>query len=99
MSVQRTSVARVAVSPASRYLQQLAQHFAHKVDVEQTKTATRVNLSYGYFELSTDGNDTLIMRTFADTDEHCKRLEHVAASHLERFAFRDPPVIVWSEGE
>ncbi|WP_164660209.1 DUF2218 domain-containing protein [Tropicibacter sp. Alg240-R139] len=97
MSVPLTSVACVALSPASRFLQQLAQHFAHKVDVEQTKTATRVTLSYGYFELSTDGEDTLVMRTFADTDEHRKRLEHVAAAHLERFAFRDPPVIVWSE--
>lgn len=97
MSAQLTSVARVVVSPASRYLQQLAQHFAHKVDVEQTKTAAKVILSYGHFELSTDGDDTLIMRTFADTDEHRKRLEHVAASHLERFAFRDPPEIAWSE--
>ncbi|WP_170763281.1 DUF2218 domain-containing protein [Ruegeria lacuscaerulensis] len=99
MSAQLTSTARVALSPASRYLQQLAQHFAHKVDVEQTKATAKVTLSYGYFELSTEGEDTLIMRTFADTDEHLKRLEHVAASHLERFAFRDPPEITWSEAE
>ncbi len=99
MSAPLTSEARVAVSPASRYLQQLAQHFAHKVDVEQTKTEARVMLSYGHFELSTDGDDTLVMRTYADTDEHRKRLEHVAASHLERFAFRNPPEISWSESE
>ena len=95
MSGTMSSTACVAVSPASRYLTQLAKHFSHKVDVDMGEGAATVRLSYGYFELRTDGEDVLVMQTFADTDEHKKRLEHVAASHLERFAFRDPPDITW----
>ncbi len=92
-----SSTARVSVSPALRYLRQLAKHFAHKVEVETRDDEATVRLSYGHFELRTDGDDVLLMRTFADTDEHRKRLQHVAASHLERFAFRDPPQIEWSD--
>ena len=91
------STARVNISPASKYLKQLAKHFSHKVEVEMGEDAATVRLSYGYFELSLDGEDILVMQTFTDTDEHRKRLEHVAGSHLERFAFRDPPEIVWSD--
>ncbi len=91
-----TSVARVSLTPASKYLKQLTKHFSHKVDVEAGEDWATVRLSYGYFTLSLDGTEVLIMQTFADTDEHRKRLEHVAASHLERFAFRDPPEIVWA---
>ncbi len=95
MSDALSSTARVSVSPALRYLKQLAKHFAHKVEVETGDNEATVRLSYGYFELRTDGEDILVMQTFADTEEHRKRLEHVAASHLERFAFRDPPQISW----
>jgi len=92
-----SSTARVSVKPAVRYLKQLAKHFSHKVDVEMGDDEATVRLGYGYFELRTAGEEVLVMQTFADTDEHRKRLEHVAASHLERFAFRDPPDITWSE--
>ncbi|NKB54385.1 MAG: DUF2218 domain-containing protein [Rhizobiaceae bacterium] len=97
MTNSLSSTARVSIKPAQKYLKQLAKHFAHKVDVEQSDNDAVVKLSYGYFELRTDGEDVLVMQTFTDTDEYRKRLEHVAASHLERFAFRDPPMIEWSD--
>ncbi|MEX0305012.1 MAG: DUF2218 domain-containing protein [Leisingera sp.] len=96
MTGELTSTACVSISPATRYLQQLAGHFAHKVEVEATKTEATVRLSYGYFVLRAEGEEVLVMQTFASTEEHRDRLQHVAASHLERFAFRNPPVITWS---
>ncbi|MEP2533229.1 DUF2218 domain-containing protein [Shimia sp.] len=97
MSGILSSTARVVVSPALKYLKQLAKHFSHKVDVEIEEDEATVRLSYGYFDLRIDGEDVLVMQTFADTDEHRKRLEHVAASHLLRFAFREPPEISWTD--
>jgi uncharacterized protein len=95
LSQYLSSQARVEITRASKYLKQLATHFSHKVDVDMGEDCATVRLSYGFFELHTDGENLLVMKTFTDTQEHRERLEHVASSHLLRFAFRDPPDIIW----
>lgn len=89
------STATVSTASASRYLQQLCKHFAHKLQVDFTPQAGRIAFSSGTCDLAADGaNLTMIVR--AAGAEELARLQDVIARHLERFAFREPPRIEWS---
>lgn len=92
MSYQST--ANVTTEMASRYLQQLCKHFAHKVPAEFTPEAGTITFPMGKCTLAAQGNLLTLMVT-AETDADLERMKEVVASHLERFAFRDKPEIVW----
>jgi hypothetical protein len=80
---------------SSRYLQQLCKHFAHKVPAEFTPEAGSITFPFGKCTLAAQGN-LLAMTVNAESEADLDRLKEVIASHLERFAFRDKPTIVWS---
>lgn len=92
MSYQST--ANVTTEMASRYLQQLCKHFAHKVPAEFTPEAGTITFPMGKCTLEAQGN-LLAVAVTAETDADLERMKEVVASHLERFAFRDKPEIVW----
>ena len=89
------SQAQIATPLASRYLQQLCKHFAHKLPVTFDPRQGRIEFQAGSCELAaTEGNLTL--RAEAADPEALARLEQVVASHLERFAFREQPQLAWA---
>ena len=73
---------------ASRYLQQLCKHFAHKVAVEHTPTHGRAELPGGLalFEAS---DQALQIDIDAADDEGLKRAKFIVEGHLIRFGFRE----------
>ena len=88
------SEARVATERASRYLQQLCKHFAHKLPTSHTPQEGRIEFGVGVCALQAEP-ETLILTADAPDAESLDRLEGVVARHLERFAFRDKPEIRW----
>jgi len=94
---QLNSVARVATSAPARYLGQLCKHFAHKLTVVHDAETGRIDFPFGQCDLAT-GENLLVMCVSAANEEDLGRMEDVIASHLLRFAFREPPVIEWKRG-
>jgi uncharacterized protein len=90
------SRARVETEMASRYLGQLCKHFEHKLKVEQDGARGRIEFSIGVCTLQTEPG-ALILNAQSASDDTLVQLEGVVARHLERFAFRDKPVIAWQK--
>ena len=88
------SEARIATERASRYLQQLCKHFAHKLPTSHTPQEGRIEFGMGVCALQAEP-ETLVLTADAPDAESLDRLEDVVARHLERFAFRDKPEIRW----
>jgi hypothetical protein len=93
-----TSRSRVATTVPRRYLGQLCKHFEHKLPVTLDAASGSIAFSAGLCSLSTE-TDALVMQVDAADDEGLARLEDVVARHLLRFAFREPPEIVWTRVE
>lgn len=88
------SVAEITTERASIYLQQLCKHFAHKLAVEFTPEQGSIPFSMGTCRLEAAG-DKLTLKAEAETADLLVQVEGVVERHLVRFAFRDPPKIVW----
>lgn len=78
---------------ASRYLQQLAKHFGHKVPVAFTPNEGEVTLPFGTCEMAATGAALSI--TVLGEVRDIARLEHFVGDHLARFAFRENPALTW----
>jgi hypothetical protein len=89
-----TAKAEVATDRASRYLQQLCKHFAHKLPVTFDPTQGRIEFSIGTCKLAATPN-LLTMQAEAADETNLAQLERVVASHLERFAFREELKVAW----
>lgn len=95
---QMTSVARVTTDSPARYMGQLCKHFAHKIPASFDAETGRIEFSIGLCELAV-GDNLLVMCVSADSEQNLADMEDVVARHLLRFAFREPPEIVWKRGE
>jgi uncharacterized protein len=89
-----TSEARVAMPTPSRYLGQLCKHFQHRLPVKLEESTGQIAFADGVCDLRADAT-TLTMRCEAADDALLAHVQDVVARHLLRFAFRDPPEIVW----
>jgi len=87
------AVARVPTAHASRYLQQLCKHWAHKFPVEFTTHNGRIEMSAGVLVLDADPEGLGLRLTTEPAD--LERMEGVVAAHLERFAFRETLAFDW----
>ncbi|WP_375688618.1 DUF2218 domain-containing protein [Pseudooceanicola sp. LIPI14-2-Ac024] len=85
-----TAKTRFETENASRYLQQLCKHFAHKVSVEFDETTGRAELPPGPATLTADTGGLDIAVTGPDADG-LKRAKYIVEDHLLRFAFREEP--------
>ena len=88
------SEARITTERASIYLQQICKHFAHKLPVEFTPERGQITFSIGTCRLAADSG-VLAPQAEAADDAQLEQLQGVVVKHLLRFAFRDPPAIVW----
>lgn len=86
--------ARIETQNASRYLQQLCKHFAHKLPVEFNESAGHVVFPMGDCHL-TARDGLLLIALAAEDEEKMTRLQDVVARHLARFAFRETFSINW----
>lgn len=91
------SHALVATAHASRYLQQLCKHWAHKFAVEFTPSHGEIALPSGTVVLdATDEALEIRIRSLEDT--MLDHLEGVVAEHILRFAFREELRFDWRRG-
>ncbi|MCT8002140.1 DUF2218 domain-containing protein [Sphingomonas sanguinis] len=92
------SVARVPTHSASRYLQQLAKHWSHKMEVDFTPEDGTILFPNGSkLEMRAD-SDTLDIVLTVPEAEDIERVREVVSSHLDRFAFREAPLTFdWRE--
>ena len=79
---------------ASKYLQQLCKHFAHKVRAEWTPESGEVDFPFGVCSMTAKGEELKIRCETAD-GENIPRLKGVIDSHLERFAWREDLKLQW----
>jgi hypothetical protein len=88
------SRADIATEHASRYLQQLCKHWAHKFPVEFDPNHGAIELSLGRTVMDADAAALHIAVT-AENAEALERLENVVADHIKRFAFREELAFDW----
>lgn len=89
-----SSHANVATEHASRYLQQLCKHWAHKFPVEFDPTHGTIDLSLGRTTMDADAS-ALHIAVSTDEAGSLERLESVVADHIKRFAFREELSFDW----
>lgn len=92
------SVVRVPTHSASRYLQQLAKHWSHKMTVAFTEEGTITFPNGSVLAMRADSESLDLVLTVPE-GEDTGRMREVVASHLDRFAFREAPLTFdWREG-
>ena len=84
----KAEIGTLQTEQASKYMQQLLKHFAHKIEVEYDETDGKAALPTGPAELKASPSELRVRITGAD-DEALKTARHIIDSHLERFAFRE----------
>lgn len=83
---------------ASRYLQQLCKHFAHKVAVDFDPQAGEVRFPFGRCRMEArDGG--LFLRCESPGAAELARTKAVVDDHLVRFAWREKLQPVWEPAE
>ncbi|WP_267395943.1 MULTISPECIES: DUF2218 domain-containing protein [unclassified Sphingomonas] len=93
------SVARVPTHSASRYLQQLAKHWSHKMTVVFTAEEGMIDFPNGTRLAMQADSESLDLVLTVPEAEDTERMREVVASHLDRFAFREAPLTFdWREG-
>ncbi|MDH7638896.1 DUF2218 domain-containing protein [Sphingomonas oryzagri] len=95
-----TMLSTTAITPtahASRYLQQLAKHWSHKLEVEFTPLHATIRFPSGVVATLDAGEEALTSTIEAADAETLERMKQVVADHLDRFAFREAPLpFPWS---
>ncbi|KQQ14239.1 2,4-dihydroxyhept-2-ene-1,7-dioic acid aldolase [Methylobacterium sp. Leaf123] len=89
------SHAVVSTPHASRYLQQLCKHWAHRFETEVGPTDARIALPLGETRLRADA-DTLTIDLTAPDAANLPDLRDVVVRHIERFAFRETLRFEWT---
>jgi len=92
------SVARVPTQSASRYLQQLAKHWSHKMEVSFSEEEARIAFPGGAVVEMRADSATLDVALTVPEGGDVDRMRGVVSSHIDRFAFREAPLTFdWSE--
>lgn len=98
MSHQATDQGHFPTPNASRYLQQLCKHFAHKVEARCDPVSGHIALASGPVTLAAT-DDRLVATIVAEDEPGLHRSRRVLESHLERFAFREGfTAMIWTDG-
>lgn len=89
------SITRIETANASRYLQQLCNHFAHKIDTKHDDRSGICRFDAFVARLIAP-EDRLDIELEAGDGDALDRGRTVIWSHLQRFAFReDLPEPIW----
>jgi len=82
------AISNFETARASRYLQALCKHFAHKVPVSYDTATGRAEMPFGLLSMHASAN-TLHLEVEATDGTSLDRMKHVVEAHLVRFAFRE----------
>lgn len=82
------STARYSTQNASRYVQQLAKHFAHKIEVRLDGDSATFRMEAGSVRLDA-GDGAFVARVEAEDAKGIINLRYVIDKHLVIFAFRE----------
>lgn len=82
---------------ASRYLQQLCKHFAHKVTVEFDRRTGRVAFPTGLCLMTADEQE-LVFYCRAEQPLGLQIMQGIIDNHLGRFAWREELRADWNQG-
>ena len=86
-----------ATAHASRYLQQLSKHWAHKNEVTFDASHADIALRGNRVEMDADADGLKVTLT-TGPDGDAGRLRGAFEEHINRFAFREAPLpFVWTE--
>jgi hypothetical protein len=91
------SQASIPTEHASKYLQQLCKHFAHKRPVTFDESDGQISLMTGECYLRAE-DASLLVRVEAEEASQLPQLEDVVVRHLVRFAFREDLQVEWTQG-
>jgi catechol 2,3-dioxygenase len=95
LATELRSRAGVVTDRPSPYLLQLCKHFRHKLDVTFDERTGTIPFAFGRCELRA-GDGVLELEAIAATPADLERVEHVIASHLERFGRRHELSVAWT---
>jgi hypothetical protein len=90
----QTVEAHVATAHGSRYLQQLAKHWAHKFPVEFTPQDATIDMPLGKLVMSATAERLDVVLSGGD-EADMQRFQEVVADHLQRFGFRETLTFAW----
>ena len=82
------STARYATPNAAKYVQQLAKHFAHKIEVASDAETAAFEMEAGSVRLRAE-EGAFVARVEAEDAKGIINLRYVIDKHLVIFAFRD----------
>jgi uncharacterized protein len=88
------AAAEIKTEQASKYLQQLCKHFAHRRPVTFDPTSGEIEFSTGTCKLEAQDGVLRLALTAPDA-AHMEQLQDVVVRHLVRFAFRETLEIAW----
>ena len=90
--------ASVPTTDGPKYVQQLCKHWSHRLEVDLSEGKGLVRFPAAVVTLEA-GADALMVTIEGEENQEVERLKGVVATHLDRFAFREPPLrFDWSAG-
>ena len=85
-----------ATQHASKYLQQLCKHFAHKIEATHSQDSGVARFVFGPAYFTADA-EKLSVRFDLESADAIEPAKHVIDSHLKKFAFReDFEAMIWT---
>jgi len=88
-----TTTASVPTASASRYLQQLCKHWSHKLEVVFDAAHGTIRFPSGAVATLKADEAALVVTIEAPDMETREQMKGVMAKHLDRFAFREAPLL------
>jgi hypothetical protein len=85
------ATATVPTAHGAKYVKQLCNHWAHKLEVEQSDGAGLVRFAAATATMRA-GEEALVVTLGAEDEATLERMKSVLADHLDRFAFREAPL-------
>jgi uncharacterized protein len=92
IAMAQAATASIVTHYASRYLQQLCKHWAHKLEVAFDPQHGTIRFPGGTVATLDADDEGLTARIEAPDDDTLERMKQVVTEHLDRFAFREAPL-------
>ncbi|MDH1262408.1 DUF2218 domain-containing protein [Pseudomonas sp. GD03944] len=89
-----SSSAFVTTETPGRYIGRLCKHFAHKIPVEFDEQHGRIEFEMGLALLTAEAGG-LRLSVQSNDAAGLEKLQHVVASHFERFAWQEALTLDW----
>jgi len=86
------AIARVPTTNGAKYVNQLCKHWSHKLEVDLSEGKGSVRFPSAFVEMKA-GAESILVEISADNADEVDRMKGVVSRHLDRFAFREAPLL------